>query len=103
MDIKIQNKIFKINPDDFGGILKDMFEENYKTVDLSHLNSRHFDLMLTLTSTEFIDIKDLVAIFKIAFYLNIESKMKLFGKEIANKISNGNIKYIKEIVGYFDD
>lgn len=101
MKVDINGNIFELNAQHLGGVLLSLEEEKFTKVNMSYLDSYLFNIFANATDLVDIPTKEIVAVFKIADYLNAEPKMKIFGKEIARRIQISTYNGIKQIYSYF--
>lgn len=103
MEIIVSHKTYKVNPDDIGGILTWLKEDQLDCVPLPIQTDLDFNLFLNTTDCTALTHKQLVQAFKIAHYLNSLSKMELFGKAIARIIESSSYDEIKQMSTYFSE
>lgn len=91
-----------VNPDDIGGILMWLKEDELNRVPLPIKTDLEFDIFLNTTDCSTLSTKQLVQAFKIADYLNSSTKMDLFGRALAKLIESSSYDEIKQIATYFE-
>jgi hypothetical protein len=97
----IQNERIYVDANKLGGILKDMYHDGYNELKLD-LNLAEFRLFLIINNIDKLSIENLLKVYKIAHYLNAEERMKLFGKEISQRIQKSTYDEIKKIIDMYD-
>lgn len=102
MEIIVSEKKYHVNPDDIGGVLSWLREDQYNSVELPIKTDIDFALFLNTTDCSILSTKQLVSAFKIAHYLNSQPKMELFGKALAKIIEGSTYDEIRQLSSYFD-
>lgn len=102
MEIFVNNKRYHVNPDDIGGVLAWMSEENLDSVHLPIETDLDFETFLYETDCSNLSILNLVVAFKIADFLNSKPKMEFFGRALAKVIETSSYDQIREISKCFE-
>lgn len=108
MLITVQDKTWLVNTNELGGILKNMHEDGYKSIDLSNIknidiNEYLMEVLLDINiNLESLNTHDIVRCYKIAYFLNIEQHMNRFAKDIARRLKISTSNGMKQILSYFD-
>lgn len=102
MEVIVSNKSFKINPDDIGGVLSWLKEDDMNSVPLPIKSHIDFDIFLHTKDCSELSTHQIVSAFKIAHYLNSQAKMELFGRALAKRIESSSYEEIRDISKYFE-
>ena len=108
MEIHYENQKWIINANEYGGVLKNMYDDGYEKVNLTDIkinitfNPKLLDVLFSHKSYDELQNADLVNCFKLAYFLNIETYMTCLGKAIADRMKCLNKKDVLEMIASFD-
>ena len=107
MIVNIQSKSWQINPEDFGGILQNAHDDGFFQINLSNLNLNipiNEDIFQLFFKQNIADESShaIVAAYQLSHFLNSETFMLKFGKEVARRLKICTKNGIKQILSYFD-
>lgn len=102
MKVVVHGKSWDIDPNEKGGILKEMSAEFHEINLTQWVNKDFFEAYMNAESWLHLPSNELVGVYNIAHYLNAEKDMKIIGMEIAKRLSESTYDGIKQILEYFD-
>lgn len=100
MKLKSNGRCWTFDAQQLGGILLEMESEGFEEVDASHLRPSHIDAFTEKPSS--LTTESLVAAFKVALFLQAESRSEAFGKELASRMRSFDYDEIRQLSDYFD-
>jgi len=83
------------------GVFAFLKEEGFDKVNMSHLDTEIFKLVLKDNLVDIPTFK-LIDAFKMVYYLNMDTKLKLYGKEIARRLKLCTYNGIRQVLFYFE-
>ena len=103
MRVKVEDTTFDLDASAVGGVLRDMSEEGYETIDFDRkFSSKDFEMFLKCTDVSNLDLASLANAYKIAHFLQAEARIAFFARELSSRIKSCDRSELNEILSCFD-